>query len=154
MSGRGSSSSNGCDVNVELFVDEDFKQANPYTTEEREAVRQKIISDGCLIDPVIIWKKNGTLVWGYENMEIAEELNLPYEVKYREFDSKADCLAWIGEKRLVTQLINLFQKIEIGKSFVNYWLSKDEAKHGKNSLFEKSSIRTIWKRRYIGCYRN
>ena len=128
-------------VKLEFFTDEDFKAANPYTSEEREAVRQKAISDECLIDPLIIWSANGTLVFGYEELAIAEEFDLPYEAKHLEFESKADCLAWIAEKRISLPNLNLFQKSEISISFVEHWIGKDKAKHKDSPLIKAAMER-------------
>ena len=123
---------------LDFFKDADFEAANPYTEEEREAIRQKAISDG-FIDSPIIQSANGTLVFGYEELAIAEEFDLSYEAKYLDFDSKADCLAWIAEKRISLPYLNLFQKSEISMSFVEHWIGKDKAKH-KDSPLKKAAM--------------
>lgn len=119
---------------------EDFEKEYLYTQEEREAVRQKAISDGCIMQPLIAWEGKNYLVYGYEELEIAKELNLSYEVKRIEFESAADCLAWIGEKRLAVPSLNAFQKTEIGLRFWEYWKSKDEAKYGEKSPLKKAAF--------------
>ena len=86
---------------------EDFKNESLYTQEEKEAIRQKALSDGCIIEPLVVWEEKHFLVWGHEEFAIATEHNLPYEVKKISFESVADCLAWIGEKRLATPSLSL-----------------------------------------------
>ena len=128
-----------CDVRNEetvknVFIEhEDLKQANLYTEEEKEAIRQKAISDGCIVEPLVKWKSKSVLVWGYQELAIAQEHKLPYEIKEMEFESVADCLAWIGEKKLATPSLNDFQKTEIGLDFWEFWKDKDEAKYGAKS---------------------
>ncbi len=119
---------------------EDFKKEYLYTEEERMAVRQKAISDGCIMQPLIAWAGKNYLVYGYEELEIAKELNLAYKIKRIEFESVADCLAWIGEKRLAVPSLNAFQKTEIGLRFWEYWKSKDEAKYGEKSPLKKAAF--------------
>ena len=133
-------SSSGGKVGEKFFVDEDFKNANPYTDGEREAIRQKIVSDGCLVEPLIVQASTKTLVFGYEELAIAEELNLPYEVKFLEFESKNDCIVWIVEKRMAAPSLNTFQKIEIGRNFVTFWKEKSEARYGEDSPLKKAAF--------------
>ncbi len=119
---------------------EDFKKESLYTKEESEAIQQKALADGCIIEPLIAWAGKNYLVWGYEELAIAQEHDLPFEVKRIEFESMADCLAWIGEKRLATPCLNGFQKTEIGLSFWEYWSGKDEAKYGAKSPLKKAAL--------------
>lgn len=116
---------------------EEFKNENPCTGEQREAIKQKALSDGCIVNTLIVSKSTKQLVWGYEELAIAKEYKLPYEVKELEFESKADCLAWIAEKRLATPCTNMFQKIEIGGRWWEYWCERDEAKNGEKALLKK-----------------
>lgn len=128
-----------CDVRSEetvtnAFIEhEDLKQANLCTEEEREAIRQKALADSCIVEPLIVWGTKKFIVWGYEELAIAREHKLPYEIKEIEFESVADCLAWIGEKRLSIPSLNDFQKTEIGLEFWEFWKDKDEAKYGAKS---------------------
>lgn len=119
---------------------EELEKANHYNDLEREAVKQKVISDGCLIEPLVLWSSKKVLVSGYEEFAIAQELNLPYEVKEIEFESVSDCLSWIGEKKLAVPSLNSFQKAEIGLTFWEYWKDKDEAKYGAKSPLKKAAM--------------
>lgn len=124
-----------------VFIEnEDFKKANLYTEQEREAIRQKAISDECLIEPLVKWKSKNMLVWGYEELAIAQEHKLSYAIKEIEFESVSDCLAWIGEKRLAAPTLNAFQRTEIGLNFWEFWKSKDEAKYGEKSPLKKAAL--------------
>lgn len=123
-----------------LTLLEDFCKANPYTQEEREALVHKALSDGCIVDSLVAWKGKNCLVWGYEELAIAQEHGLAYELKEVEFESKADCLAWIAEKRLSMPSLTKFQKIEIGKTFASYWRDKDKAAKGEESLLQKAAL--------------
>ena len=124
----------------DLIEHDDMKQATLYSEEEREAIKQKAISDGCLIEPLVKWKSKNVLVWGYEERAIAQELNLPYEVKEIEFESVTDCLAWIGERKLATPSLNGFQRTKIGLNFWEFWKDKDEAKYGEKSPLKKAAF--------------
>jgi len=117
---------------------EDFKNENPYTDEQREALRQKALSDGYIIDNLIV-NKSRQLVWGYVEFEIAKEHHLPYEVKNIDLETKADCLAWISEKKLTIPCLNTFKKIELGYQWYEYWMGKDEAKNGEKSLLKQAA---------------
>ena len=117
----------------------ELEKANLYTEEEREAVRQKAISDGCIVDPLVIWAGRDVIVWGYEEFDIAQKHNLLFETKEIEFGSVADCLAWIGEKKLAAPSLNSFQKTEIGLTFWEYFKDKDEAKYGSDSPLKRAA---------------
>jgi len=107
---------------------EDFKKENLYTNEEREAIRQKAISDGCIIEPLILWEGRNYLVYGYEELAIAKELALPYETKEIEFESEIDCMAWTWERKLAGPSLSSFQKTEVGLKFWQYWSGQDYTK--------------------------
>jgi hypothetical protein len=123
-----------------IIIHEELKKQNPYTEEEKEALKQKVLSDGRVIDPIIVWDSKQYLVWGYEELAIAHELGLPYEIKKIEFETKADCLAWIAEKRMSIPILNMLLKIKIGKCFVDYWEEKDKDKNGEESPLKKAAM--------------
>lgn len=120
-----------------ILVDNDFKKENACTEEEREAIRQKAISDGKIVDPIIVWRD--TLVYGFEEFQIAKEMGLEFDTKELEFESKANALAWIGEKKSAMPTLNQFQKIETGIRFYPVWSGKDAAKYGKDSPLRKAA---------------
>ena len=121
-----------------IIEHEDFRNECLYTEEQREAVRQKALADDGIIEPLIAWEGKNYLVWGYEELAIAKEHNLHFEVKRIKFESVADCLAWLGEKCLATPSLTSFQKTEIGLKFWEYWQGKDEAK--EESPLKKAAL--------------
>ncbi|MBE0536842.1 MAG: hypothetical protein IH624_14345 [Phycisphaerae bacterium] len=122
-----------------IIMDKDFEEAAISCTskeqvdKETRALEHKMLMDGRLIDPIIIWKNRKCLVWGYSALEIAKKYDLAYEMTEVEFESKADCLAWIAERRIAAPSLNLFQRIEIALPFGDYWKDKAKANMGKRT---------------------
>ena len=115
-----------------LRTDPQLEEVNPkLTDEERQALIQKLVSDGQVVDPLIVWKGKDLLVFGYEEFRLAEEFNLKFQTKELVFGTKGDCLAWIIEKRISQPSLNLFQKVELALPYGEYW--KDKAKKNKGA---------------------
>lgn len=114
-----------------LKTDPPCENENPkYTKEERQALVHKLVSDGQVLQPLIVWKGRDILVWGSAEHSIALKYGLPYQVKEVEFGTKADCLAWIIEQRISQPFLNLFQKVELALPYGEYWKAKAKANMG------------------------
>lgn len=84
----------------ELIVDSELKDLlGALTTEEREQLKANIVKDGCALEPLVVWEKPGghelVLVDGYNRYEICTETGLPYIMRSKRFESRADVIAWM-----------------------------------------------------------
>ena len=85
---------------VELKIDKEFREKIPPLTEaEFEQLRENILSDGEVYEPIVTW--NGTIVDGHNRWRIIQEHpEIPYKVKEMEFADKWGAFDWMYKKQL------------------------------------------------------
>ena len=85
---------------VELKINEEFRSKIPPLTEaEFEQLRENILSDGEVYEPIVTW--NGTIVDGHNRWRIIQEHpEIPYKVKEMEFTDKWAAFNWMYRKQL------------------------------------------------------
>lgn len=85
---------------VELKINEEFRSKIPPLTEaEFEQLRENILSDGEVYEPIVTW--NGTIVDGHNRWRIIQEHpEIPYKVKEMEFTDKWAAFDWMYRKQL------------------------------------------------------
>lgn len=85
---------------VELKIDKEFREKIPPLTEaEFEQLRENILSDGEVYEPIVTW--NGVIVDGHNRWRIIQEHpEIPYKVKEMEFADKWAAFDWMYRKQL------------------------------------------------------
>ena len=109
------------DVTVPV-LNKKFRNANvSYTKEAKEAMEFRAKEAGKLLEKLLVWGETGELMWGYTEFEIAQEHSLHYEIEYISFETEQEALAECAERKLAIPTINLFQKVEAGLPFGEFW---------------------------------
>lgn len=85
---------------VELKIDKEFREKIPPLTEaEFEQLRENILSDGEVYEPIVTW--NGTIVDGHNRWRIIQEHpEIPFKVKEMDFADKWAAFEWMYKKQL------------------------------------------------------
>ena len=84
-----------------VYIDEDFRRfIDPLTEDEYNLLRDNIVSDGQITDPLVVWEEEDTLLDGHHRMDIADELGISFRITYRSFPSRAAATLWILEHQL------------------------------------------------------
>lgn len=85
---------------IELKIDAEFRDKIPPLTEaEFEQLRENILADGEVYEPLVVW--NGTIVDGHNRYKIVQEHpKIPYRVKQMQFADKWAAFDWMYKKQL------------------------------------------------------
>ena len=85
---------------VELRIDPEFRdKIPPLTDAEFEQLRENILADGEVYEPIAVW--NGVIVDGHNRWRVIQEHpEIPYKVKEIEFTNKWEAFAWMYKKQL------------------------------------------------------
>lgn len=85
---------------VELKIDKEFKEKIPPLTDaEFEQLRENILSDGEVYEPIVTW--NGVIVDGHNRWRIIQENpQIPFRTKEMDFADKWAAFEWMYRKQL------------------------------------------------------
>lgn len=85
---------------IELKIDPEFRdKIPPLTDAEFEQLRENILADGEVYEPLVVW--NGTIVDGHNRWKVIQEHpEIPYRVKKMEFSDKWAAFDWMYKKQL------------------------------------------------------
>lgn len=103
---------------MDLKIDPEFQsKIPPLTMEEFEQLKELILSDGKVKDPIVAW--NGTIVDGHNRWKIIQENPwLPYTVEEMDFPDKWAAFDWMYSNQLGRRNLTPVQrKILIGKQY-------------------------------------
>ncbi len=79
--------------NINIVVDEEFRDLLPLLTDEvYKELEKSILSDGCR-DAIVLW--NDVIVDGHNRYEICERHGLPYDTTSKDFASRDAAKIWI-----------------------------------------------------------
>jgi len=86
-------------MNIELQVDEQFKNLlPPLSKEEFSKLEELIVKEGCT-ESIKVWKDNNTdntyIVDGHNRNDICTKHNIPFEVEFKEFSNRYEVIDWI-----------------------------------------------------------
>ena len=101
-----------------LKIDPEFQgKIPPLTFEEREQLEKNIVSDGKVINPIIVWK--GLVVDGHNRYTILQKHpDIPYTVHEKEFADRFEAIIWICKNQLGRRNLSPEQKkYLIGKQY-------------------------------------
>lgn len=85
---------------TELKIDQEFQnKIPPMHIEDFNGLREDILRDGYVRDPLTVWKEENILLDGHHRWEIIQEnpevLENKYTIDYRSFPDRYACIAWI-----------------------------------------------------------
>lgn len=85
---------------TELIIDKEFRdKIPPLTQEEFDQLRENIINDGEVYEPIVVW--NGTIIDGHNRWKIIQEFpNIPFRIKEMSFSDKWEAFNWMYSKQL------------------------------------------------------
>lgn len=101
-----------------LKIDPEFAdQIPPLTEEEFQQLEANILSDGEVINPIIIW--NGVIVDGHNRFRILElHPEVPYRTFEKKFSDRSEVIAWICKNQLGRRNLTSDQRTYlIGKQY-------------------------------------
>jgi len=117
-------------LHLDCKLDTVFRNANlVYTDDQLQAIRLRSNELGFVEEKLIGWAEKATLVWGYAQFDIAQELGLTCDIEWRSFASHEEALAEIAERMMLIPTLTLFAKIEVAKPFGQYWQDKYDREH-------------------------
>lgn len=70
----------------------------PLKPQERAALEESLISDGCR-DPLVVWKGHGVLLDGHNRLQICEAHGLSYKIKRKELPDRRAARIWIRDNQ-------------------------------------------------------
>lgn len=90
---------------IEIRIDPEFQnKIPPMPKEDFEGLRQDILNDGYVRDPLVVWKEENLLLDGHHRWRIiqenAERLGDKFSVDYKSFPDRWACIAWICANQL------------------------------------------------------
>ena len=85
---------------MRIKVDLELKnKIPPLSTEEFRKLEENIVSDGEVIEPLVLW--NDTIIDGHHRWEIIQRHpEIPYKVKHMEFSDKWAAIVWMCRNQL------------------------------------------------------
>ena len=85
---------------IELKIDPEFQaKIPPLTDDEFKQLRENIINDGEVYEPICVW--NGTIVDGHNRWKVIQEFpDIPFRIKEMLFDDKWAAFDWMYAKQL------------------------------------------------------
>ena len=95
---------------IELKIDPEFRDKIPPLTEaEFEQLRENILADGEVYEPLVVW--NGTIVDGHNRYKIVQEHpEIPFKVREEHFTDKWAAFEWMYRKQLGRRNLSEEQK--------------------------------------------
>lgn len=103
---------------MELKIDPEFEsKIPPLSAEEFRQLEENILSDGIVINPIIVW--NGVIVDGHNRFHILEKHpHIQYSIHEKQFDDRFSVIAWICKNQLGRRNLTPEQKkYLIGKQY-------------------------------------
>jgi len=84
----------------ELLIDPEFRdKIPPLTEDEFKQLRENILSDGEVYEPIAVW--NGTIIDGHNRWKVVQEHpEIPYRIKEMDFADKWEAFDWMYRKQL------------------------------------------------------
>lgn len=94
-----------------LKIDPEFRDKIPAMTDEQfNGLREDIIRDGYVRDPLVVWQEENTLLDGHHRWRVIcenwEKLNGKYTIDYKSFPNRWAALEWICRNQLNKHNLN------------------------------------------------
>ena len=100
-------------VEIELKIDPEFqKKIPPLTDEEFEQLRENILSDGEVYEPIVVWEI--TIIDGHNRWKILQEHpEIPYHIRKMDFINKWEAFEWMFKKQLGRRNLSNEQRTDL-----------------------------------------
>lgn len=135
---------------IELKIDPEFRdKIPPLTDAEFEQLRENILADGEVYEPLVVW--NGTIVDGHNRYKIIQEHpEIPYRTKEVSFANRWAAIAWMCKNQLGRRNLsdndrtylmgkrNEAEKMAVG---TNRYSKKEEVQNGPLKIQGKTAQR-------------
>ena len=133
---------------VELIIDPEFRGLLPSTRESFESLKERIQADGKIIHSVIYWptEEGNVVIDGHRRLEIAEELELPYELEAKEFATREEAKRFIVALQISRRNLT---KAEIAKFRAMLLEEKVAAGKSKNRAAQEVAEETSTSKRQV-----
>lgn len=125
-----------------LKIDPEFQgKIPPLTSEELDQLEKNIVSDGKVINPIIVW--NELIIDGHNRYAILQKHpDIPYTVHEKEFADRYEAIIWICKNQLGRRNLTQEQKrYLVGKQYEAEKSAHGEIRkesHDKNGRFHRS----------------
>lgn len=100
---------------IELKIDPEFRDKIPAMPEEDfQGLRNDILRDGYVRDPLVVWLEEKILLDGHHRWRIIQENpELPFNVTYMSFPDRWACIAWICANQLHKHNMTELQRMKL-----------------------------------------
>ena len=103
---------------IELRIDPEFRDKIPPMPEEDfQGLREDILRDGYVRDPLVVWEEENILLDGHHRWRVIQEnqklLGDKFTVDYKSFPDRYACIAWICANQLHKHNMNEFQRMKL-----------------------------------------
>ena len=103
---------------IELKIDPEFRdKIPPMPKEDFEGLKEDILRDGYVRDPLVVWKEENILLDGHNRWRIIQEnhelLCDKFTVDYKSFPDRWACIAWICANQLHKHNMNEMQRAKL-----------------------------------------
>lgn len=112
-------------MSTKLTIDPEFRDKIPPLTETEYAqLRENILADGEVYEPIIVW--NGTIIDGHNRWKIIQEHpEIPYKIKQMDFPDRHAAIVWMCKKQIGRRNITDEQRtVLIGEAYKAQKMSK------------------------------
>ena len=101
-----------------LKIDPEFRDKIPAMPQEDfEGLRQDILRDGYVRDPLVVWKEENTLLDGHHRWRIIQEnenaLGDKFKIDFKSFPDRWACIAWICANQLHKHNMTELQRMKL-----------------------------------------
>ena len=118
-----------------LTIDQDLRDLLPRDPESVEMLKTQLLNDGCR-DKLVAWKKGNVLVDGHTRFDICSDNDIPFDVLFMDFDSKADAMMWARDNQKCRRNMTKPELIEVGHKIEN--VIRAEAKERQKATLKQN----------------
>ena len=123
-------------------IKEDAKYKEVFKADQTElkTIEQLAVQDGEIYFPLIVWKGENILVYGYQYLPIVKaHPEIRYSICEMDFADWQEAQVWAIEHYIAQPEVLLAQKLDIAINCGEYWLLKETAKRSQGKRTDLSS---------------
>jgi hypothetical protein len=137
-------------MNRDLQIDEEFKNLlGSHSSEEFEQLKQNLIADGRVIDPIIAWEGHDIVVDGHTRYQIAIAEGIPFQVIDLPFSDREAVKQWIYGHQFGRRNGNGFELARWRSMLVDMIARKNSAPTSRHKAVKEVSQKTGVNKRVI-----
>ncbi len=99
-----------------IVVDPELKAfIPPLSSDERASLEAEIVAAGRAVDPIAVWStpEGDVIVDGHHRFEICQAHNLPFALRYVQFDSRDEAKSWMLDHQLARRNLTADQVVAL-----------------------------------------